>query len=130
MVGEEDEDGRIYLIDTPSIGSTNGLKVMVTLQPDLDASTAPRFMFKKYQEVLTFGIASKLMRMTNQRWSNPELGDYYHGLYIAERDNAQQEIDRSRGKIKDYHVKPLLAFTGGSRNRFRGLGGGGYFNNG
>jgi hypothetical protein len=121
-------DGKIYLIDTPSADSTDGLKVRVWLEPALDATTAPGFMFTKYQEALTFGIVGKLLRMTNQRWSNPELGDYYHSLYIAERDNAQQEVDRGRGNIKNYHVKPELAFTGGSKNRFRGFSGGGVFN--
>lgn len=123
-------DGKIYLIDTPSAASTDGLKVRVWLEPALDATTAPPFMFTKYQEALTFGIVGKMLRMTNQRWSNPELGDYYHGLYIAERDNAQLEIDRSRGRVIDNHVKPLRAFTGGSKNAFRGLSGGGFFNNG
>jgi len=121
-------DGKIYLIDTPSVASTDGLKVRVWLRPALNATTAPGFMFSKYQEALTFGIVSKMLRMTNQRWSNPELGDYYHGLYMAERDNAQQEVDRGRGNIDDYHVKPELAFTGGSKNRSRGFGGGGVFN--
>lgn len=120
-------DGKIYLVDTPDSGSTDGLKVRTWLEPALNATTAPGFMFTKYQEALTFGIVSKLLRMTNQRWSNPELGDYYHGLYIAERDNAQQEVDRGRGNIRDYHVKPELAFTGGSKNRFRGYSGGGSF---
>jgi hypothetical protein len=121
-------DGKIYLIDTPSAASTDGLKVRCWLMPALDASTAPTSMFNKYQEALTFGIVSNLMRMTNQRWSNPELGDYYHGLYIAERNNAQQEIDRGRGNIRDYHIKPEPAFTGGSKNRSRGFSGGGFFN--
>lgn len=121
-------DGKIYLIDKPDAASTDGLKVQVILEPALNATTAPPFMFTKYPEALTFGIVSKLLRMTNQRWSNPELGDYYHGLYIQERDNAQMEVDRGRGNIKDYHVKPELAFTGGSKNRVRGFAGG--FRNG
>ncbi len=118
-------DGKIYLIDTPSDGATDGLKVQVIQEPALNATTAPPFMFTKYAEALVFGIVSRLLRMTNQRWSNPELGDYYHGLYKAERDNAQMEVDRGRGNVEDYHVKPLSAFTGGSRSSLRG--GGGYF---
>ena len=119
-------DGKIYLIDTPDADSTDGLKVQVIQEPALNATTAPPFMFTKYAEALVFGIVSKLLRMTNQRWSNPELGDYYHGLYIAERDNAQLEVDRGRGNIRDYHVKPELAFTGGSRNNSRGFSGWGF----
>ena len=113
-------DGKIYLIDTPDDDSTDGLKVQVILEPALAATTAPPFMFTKYAEALVFGIVGRLLRMTNQRWSNPKLGDYYHSLYIAERNNAQQEVDRSRGNIIDNHVRPLDAFTGGSKNSFRG----------
>ncbi len=115
-------DGKIYLIDTPSVASTDGLLVRVWLMPALDATTAPGFIFTKYPKALVWGIVGAMLRMTNQRWSNTELGDYYHNLYKTERGNAQQEIDRGASKLNDYHVIPELAFTGGSRNRHRGRG--------
>ena len=121
-------DGKLYLIDKPSVASTGGLLPRVILMPAENATTAPPFLFTKYKKALVFGIAGDMLRMANQRWSNAEMGDYYHSLYIAERDNAQLEVDRGSAKLEDYHVIPERAFTGGSRNSFRAYGG--VFDNG
>lgn len=119
-------DGKLYLIDKPSAASTSGILPRVILAPSLTATTIPPFIIAKYANELTYGIAATLMRMTNKRWSNPELGDYYWNIYKDKRGEAQQEVDRGSAKLEDYRVIPELAFTGGSRNGFRN-GGGGFF---
>jgi hypothetical protein len=113
-------DGKLYLIDTPGDDSDEGLKVEVMLMPGLAATTAPTFIFKKYSRILTRGIAGYLMQMTNQRWSNTELGDRYWRKYMDGRNLAQQEVDRGAARLEDFHVIPEQAFTGGAKNRSRG----------
>lgn len=105
----------VFLIDKPTVASTEGLFVRVWLWPDKSATTAPTSFFEKYYKAIAQGSAAEMMRMPNQRWSNPELGDHYHDLYMAERMNAQQDQDRGFADIENYRVIPERAFTGGSR---------------
>lgn len=108
-------DGKLYLVDTPTEASTDGLSVTVIVMPALTASTIPGFLQNKYFQAMLYGAAATMMRMPNQRWSNAELGDRYWALYMAERNNAQQDIDIGFLELDDFHVIPEGAFTGGSR---------------
>lgn len=113
-------DGKLYLIDTPSAASTDGIKVEVILMPGLTATTAPPFIFTKYQRTLVKGITGHMMQITNQRWSNPELGERYWRKYMDGRNLAQQEVDRGAARLEDFRVMPEQAFTGGAKGRHRG----------
>ena len=110
-------DGKIYLVDTPDTASALGLLVRCWLMPGLTATTAPGFLFDKYSEHLAIGVAGYMCRMTNQRWSNPELGDHFWNIYQSHRMNAQQDQDRGFADVDSYRVIPEEAFTGGSRGR-------------
>lgn len=112
-------DGKIYLVPEPTLGSTTGLVVRTWLMPDYTATTVPAFLFSKYIYKLAEGIAGNMMRMTNQRWSDPELGDYYHNLYQSSRMNAQQDQDRGFADVENYRVIPEPAFTGRSKSNSR-----------
>lgn len=109
-------DGKIYLVDKPTSGSTSGLLVRCWLMPATDATTAPAFLFNKYSEKLAIGVAGAMCRMTNQRWSNPKLGDYFWNLYLSHRENAQQQQDTGFADVDSYRVIPERSHTGGSRN--------------
>jgi len=98
------------------VASTDGLSITVIVAPDITATSIPQWLVNKYWKALLYGTASTMMRMPGKRWSNTELGDKYWTYYMAERDNAQQDIDTGFLRLDDLHVIPEGAFTGGSRN--------------
>lgn len=113
-------DGKIYLTPTPDTGSTDGLVVRLWLMPHYTATEIPPFLFTKYIDQLARGTAGRMMQMTNQRWSNPELGDAYWHKFLRDCQNAQRDQDRGFADIENYRVIPEPGHTGSSKHRSRG----------
>lgn len=107
----------LVLVDIPTIKSDDGLLVRVGLMPDITATTVPSFLLEKYKYAIAHGAAGYLMRMSNKRWHNRELGDYQWELYMNERMNAQQDHDLGFTDREDYVMMPEPGMTGGSRAR-------------
>lgn len=111
---------KLYIYPTPDDDSTDGLNVRVWLMPDYGATTAPAFLYNLYINQIARGVAGNMMQMTNQRWSNPELGDVLWSKFLKDCQNAQQDQDRGFSDIENYRAIPEIAFTGGSKSRSRG----------
>jgi hypothetical protein len=107
----------LVLVDIPTEESDDGLLVRVGLMPDITATTVPSFLLEKYKYDIAHGAAGYLMRMSNKRWYNRELGDYQWELYINARMNAQQDHDLGFTDREDYVMMPEPGMTGGSRAR-------------
>lgn len=80
--------GSITVYPTP-MGATASIRLRGVFIPKLNATVLPNFLFDYYQDALEAGVKGDLMLMPNQRWSNPELGQFYKAEYEKARTNAR-----------------------------------------
>lgn len=82
------ESQKILVTPIPSIASTGGLLVKVSLIPRMDATKVDDFIFTRWKRGITYGVAAGLMRMANKPWTDIKMSEFYLGLYIAAKDDA------------------------------------------
>lgn len=107
----------LVLVDIPGEDSTGGILPRVWLMPAVTATEVPNFLFQKYEEDISYGVAGYLMRMSNRRWHNQELAAVHWKNYLDRRSNAQQDHDLGFTDREDYVAMPEPGFSGGSRGR-------------
>ncbi|MGB0662789.1 MAG: hypothetical protein ACPGMR_03260 [Pontibacterium sp.] len=61
--------------------------VSVACRPVLTAKELPTAL-ERWAEALMFGALYRLMRMPDQKWSNPALSSHYQTLYFAQQSEA------------------------------------------
>lgn len=86
-----DEWGLIKVYPRPRNSNGARMSIRAALAPKLSATTIPDSIAERYSEALEAGSKWRLMVMPNQKWSNPETGDYYSGIYRNEIDKARIE---------------------------------------
>ena len=79
----------IYLVYTPSLSITSGLLVYVTLKPTIAGTSTQDFLFNEWQEVITAGALSKILRRSGNRKETIPMADYFDRQYRAGIDRAK-----------------------------------------
>ena len=90
------------------------LTVHVSLRPTLAARSLPDAVTLDYLEGVVSGALSRVLRMTSEPWTNPQMAQYY--AREARQARNQAVIEAQRGfEGGAMRVKPRLFATFGSR---------------
>lgn len=104
IVGMIDE---IRLVYTPSKDLTGGLEVWVCLKPLETATSVPDFLYRDYQDTITYGTVARLLEIPNMLWSDIKLSAHFGTKYENGRDTAKSKKFTGRTR---YEMKTAPAF--------------------
>lgn len=74
------------------------LTLSAALKPDRRATQLADILFDDYADTLALGVASKLLMLPNQAFSNPQLAAVYGAQYAQQRAAAQLRAATSFGR--------------------------------
>jgi len=83
----------LKLVYEPDDDITGGLEVWVSLKPLKTATTVEDFLYRDYEEGITFGAIGEILQIPGMPWSSLETGDYFTKKY---------EYVRSVAKLKKF----------------------------
>lgn len=84
----------IQLVPVPLDSIINGLKVMVSLRPTLDAAGVDSIAVDAYAEVLVHGALQRLVAIPEKPWSNPKSVEYHGHEFSVGISRARADAER------------------------------------
>ncbi len=98
---------QIILAPVPESTISNGLSIIVALQPSQTSTGFPKWIYSQYVYTLAQGAIAYLMLMPDKGWSNPKLGIAYMQSFessIADaRNDAVSSLGRSPTRSTPHH---------------------------
>lgn len=88
----------IRLVPNPDAAVTNGLTMLVTLKPAIDATTIDDTVYEEYRDTIEAHAKGKLMAMPGKTWTNIKLAS----AYIAK---FEENVGMIRYKAGKGHVR-------------------------
>lgn len=83
------EAGQARIINAPQNTIPGAFEFIVSLQPTMLATGVDELFIDSFYHDITMGVLAELLMMSNQPWSNPQLGQQYAMQYNMGTDNAK-----------------------------------------
>lgn len=87
------EGGQARIINTPLNTIPDAFLFVVSLQPTMAAVGVDSAFVDDFYHDITMGVLSELLLMSNQPWSNPQLGQQYAMQYNMGVENAKSRAN-------------------------------------
>jgi len=85
----------LYLKNTPTLGSANGLLVRAILRPAKDATVLEQFLYAQHYKAIADGAKGFLLGQSAQPWFNAQLAVMFGGAFSMAISEAKiQKVDR------------------------------------
>ena len=82
-----------------------GLEICASIKPERDAMEVAQVIYKDYHELIVAGALYRLMRMTEQDWTDLGRSDQYRRDFEYQLNRARQQIDRGFN-TKSQRIQP------------------------
>jgi len=105
LIQENPTTFRLVGIPTETVNEgITGLRAAV--QPAIGATEVGDILMDEYAEMISYGALARLQRMPGKTWAQPELSQYYDGLFQGGIGNAKMRAWKGYGK-SELHVQPI-----------------------
>lgn len=95
------KDGKSITVDpAPADDSANAITLLLAVKPTRTAVEVPDILFDDYAFEIGKGIASRLMLLPQQPFTNPQLAAAYNAEYVAARNAALLRAMNSYGRTQ------------------------------
>lgn len=96
-------DYKLRLYPIPTATNTNDITLECEVTVTNDATQVNDIMYKLYAEEISYGAASRILRMPNQMWSDVALAVYYEDAFRRGKARIRAKFNKGRTE------KPLSA---------------------
>lgn len=87
------ESGQVRIIGTPTVTIQGAFEFLLYLRPTMAATGVNSAFIDEYYHEIASGVLSELLLMSNQPWSNPQLGSQFAIQYNLGVDNAKSRAN-------------------------------------
>lgn len=91
----------VRLVPSPTVASTNGLRMIVALKPTIAAAGLETFIWEEYREQIADGALARLYLSPGKPYTNLELGAAKRAMFRSHCNAAYNRSMRAFGRAND-----------------------------